>query len=165
MDELSPQKVAAWLRAHKLPHLEAGVRHELLTMARAIEEAIRDDERSIPREVRVYYQALKYILHVADVPPKRTGKPEARTKAITDEQLQVATSIDAKVQRLRRAGTDDVTLIGEMSEDMPKFKWLLDTVPPGGMDDLCQKLGGFYHYSLLLSDLAAGIASGSIRVP
>ena len=44
----------------------------------------------------------------------------------TDEQLQVASRLDAKVQRLLKEGKTDLDVFVEMAGDMPDFKRLLD---------------------------------------
>ena len=47
------------------------------------------------------------------------------------ERLDIASRIDAKVQRLIIAeGADDVAIFVEMSDDMPAFKRLLDWRTP-----------------------------------
>jgi len=80
------------------------------------------------------------------------------------EQLDIASRIDAKVQRLVADGADDVAIFVEMSDDMPVFKRLLDSGHPT-MDALCLRFGGFYRYAKILEMIATGIASGEIQVP
>jgi hypothetical protein len=80
------------------------------------------------------------------------------------EQLDLASRIDAKVQRLMAEGADDLALFVEMSDEMSAFKRLLDSGHPT-MDALCLRFGGFYRYAKILEMIAAGIASGEIRVP
>jgi hypothetical protein len=80
------------------------------------------------------------------------------------EQLDIASRIDAKVQRLVANGTDDIAIFVEISDDMPAFKRLLDSGHPT-MDALCLRFGGFYRYAKILEIIAAGIASGEIQVP
>lgn len=70
-DYLQPQKATAWARKRKLPAIEQGQQRELVRIAGAVYQAIRDDEDSPPREVRVYYQALKFIASVAGAPECR----------------------------------------------------------------------------------------------
>ena len=80
------------------------------------------------------------------------------------EQLDIASQIDAKVQRLAGEGNGDVAIFVELVEDMPAFRRLLDA-GPHVMDQLCLRFGGFYRYAKILEAIAAGIASGEIRVP
>jgi hypothetical protein len=83
---------------------------------------------------------------------------------LSAEQLQIASLIDAKVQRLVREGHDDLTILGEMLDYMPEFKLLLDS-GHGTMDELCRRFAGFYRYAKILETVAAGIQSGAIQVP
>jgi hypothetical protein len=82
----------------------------------------------------------------------------------TDEQLQVASRLDAKVQRLLKEGKTDLDVFVEMAGDMPDFKRLLDA-GQALMDALCLRFEGFYHYAKILEQIATGIASGEIQVP
>jgi hypothetical protein len=83
---------------------------------------------------------------------------------LSAEQLDIASRIDAKVQRLAGEGNDDVAIFVELVDDMPAFRRLLDA-GPHAMDQLCLRLGGFYRYAKILEAVVAGIASGEIRVP
>jgi hypothetical protein len=47
---------------------------------------------------------------------------------------------------------------------MPAFRRPLDA-GPHAMDQLCLRFGGFCRYTKILEAMAAGIASGEIRVP
>ena len=64
-------------------------------------------------------------------------------------------------------GNDDLTMLGEMFDYMPafKFKQLMDTSEPDTMDELCRRFAGFFHYAKILEMVAAGIQSGAIKVP
>ena len=84
---------------------------------------------------------------------------------LTAEQLQIASMIDAKIQRLVCDGNDDLTILGEMFDYVPGFKRLMDTSEPGTMDELCRRLPGFFHYAKILGMVEAGIQSGAIKVP
>jgi len=169
-DYLKPQEATAWCKARKLPVINRALQRELVRIAEATRQAIYDDNDSIPRDVRVYYQALKYVAAVAGAPEGHkwygtapATDPEA---ALSAEQLKVASLLDAKVLRLVRSGCDDVTLIGRMSEDdMAKFKWLLEYTGKSGLDELCRRFKGFCHYVHILEAVAGGIASGEITVP
>ena len=88
---------------------------------------------------------------------------------LSAELLDLASRIDAKVQRLVGEGKDDVALFVGLTDDMPAFKRLLDS-EPRTMDELCLRreaveFGGFYRYAKSLEMIAEGIASGEIQVP
>jgi len=83
---------------------------------------------------------------------------------LTGEQLQIASMIDAKMQKLVCDGNDDLTILGEMFY-MPGFKRLMDISEPDTMDELCRRFTGFFRYAKILEMVAAGIQSGAIKVP
>ena len=70
------------------------------------------------------------------------------------EQLDIASQIDAKVQRLAGEGNGDVAIFVELVEDIPAFRQLLDA-GPHVMDQLCLRFGGFYRYAKILEAIAA----------
>ena len=53
----------------------------------------------------------------------------------------MASRSDTKVQRLLRAGNDEVSIFLELAEDMPDFKRLLDS-GQGTLDELCMRFVG-----------------------
>jgi hypothetical protein len=85
--------------------------------------------------------------------------------ALTKEQLWIAAKIDTRMQKLIRAGKDNLTIIAAMADHMPAFRQLLDTAGPSDMDQLIRKFPGFYRYAKILESLAGGIQSGAIPVP
>jgi hypothetical protein len=85
--------------------------------------------------------------------------------ALTTEQRWIATKIDTRMQKLIRAGKDNMTIMAAMADQMPAFHQLLSTAQPGDVDQLCRKFPGFYRYAKTLESLAAGIQSGAIPVP
>jgi hypothetical protein len=70
-----------------------------------------------------------------------------------------------KMQKLVCDGNDDLTILGEMFDYMPGFKRLMDTAEPATMDELCRRFAGFFRYAKILEMVAAGIQSGTIKVP
>jgi hypothetical protein len=84
---------------------------------------------------------------------------------VAAEQLQIASSIDAKVQELANAGCDNTTILGEMFDHMPGFKRLMETSQRSEMDELCRRFPWFYHYAKILEGLAKGLQSGTIKIP
>ncbi len=166
-DGVQPRMARAWCQARGLPALDPPLQRDLAHIAQAVQQAIYDDADSIPRDVRVYYQALKFILAVAGDPD---GQARAATRmpepALTDKQLTLAAGIDAHVQQWLRLGCDDLTILTKMSgEDMANFKLLLDTTTEEGMNALCVRFAGFGQYAHILERIASGIASGEITVP
>jgi uncharacterized protein YoaH (UPF0181 family) len=83
---------------------------------------------------------------------------------LSAEQLDIASRIDAKVQRLMAEGADDIAIFVGMSDDMPACQRLLYSGHPA-MDELCLRFEGFYRYAKILEMIAVGIASGEIQVP
>jgi hypothetical protein len=83
----------------------------------------------------------------------------------TPEQLNIASRIDAQVQKLDRAGRDDIRIFAEMADLMPDFKRLMDGSKPGALDELGRRFAGFYRYAKILEAVAAGIQAGTIKVP
>jgi hypothetical protein len=61
------------------------------------------------------------------------------TMNLTAEQLQIASMIDAKMQKLVCGGNDDITILAEMFDYMPGFKRLMDTSESDTMDELCRR--------------------------
>jgi len=168
-DGVQPRTARAWCQARGLPALDPPLQRDLARIAQAMQQAIYDDADSIPRDVRVYYQALKFILAVAGDPDgqardaTRTPEPEP---ALTDKQLTLAAGIDAHVRQWLRLGCDDLTIMTKMSgDDMANFKVLLDTTTEEGMNALCARFAGFGQYAHILERIASGIASGEITVP
>ena len=58
------------------------------------------------------------------------GKARSLAMHLSAEQLDIASAIDAKVQRLIAEGADDIAIVVEMSDGMPAFKRLLDWRTP-----------------------------------
>ena len=85
--------------------------------------------------------------------------------ALTNQQLWIATKIDTRMQKLIRAGKDSMAIMAAMADHMPAFHQLLNTVPPGDIDQLAQKFTGFYRYARILESLAPGIQSGATPPP
>jgi hypothetical protein len=52
-----------------------------------------------------------------------------------------------------------------MVDDMPKFKWLLDSAGDRGLDALFDRFDWLFHYAKLMECVADGIASGEIGFP
>ena len=85
--------------------------------------------------------------------------------ALTNQQFWIAGKIDTRMQKLIRAGKDNMAIMAAMADHMPAFHQLLNTVQPGDMDQLTRKFPGFYRYAKILESLATGIQSGAIPVP
>ena len=85
--------------------------------------------------------------------------------ALTAEQRWSAAKIDTRMQKLIRAGKDDMTIVAAMADHMLNAKQLLGTIQLADLDELTRKFPGFYRYAKILESLAAGIRSGAIPVP
>ena len=85
--------------------------------------------------------------------------------ALTDQQVWTASKIDAKMQKLLRSGKDDMVIFAAMADHTPRFKELMDTMPPEDLNALTRKFSGFYRYAKILEAVAGGIQSRTIEVP
>jgi hypothetical protein len=85
--------------------------------------------------------------------------------ALTAEQRWIATKIDTRMQKLIRAGKDNMAIMAAMTDHMPACHQLLSTVQPADIDQLTRTFPGFHRYARILESLASGIQSGAIPVP
>jgi len=70
-----------------------------------------------------------------------------------------------KIHQWVTSTQDENELLVNMIDYMPLFKTVMDTANQHQMDALCEQYGGFYHFGLLLENLARGIRNGDIEVP
>lgn len=91
--------------------------------------------------------------------PRRTG-PMTRT-----EMLEIMKRLDARANGLLLTGASDIDLLSGMFDLMPDFKALLDSQYSGEIEANSSRFPGLYRYGVMLSNVAEGIADGSIRVP
>ena len=85
--------------------------------------------------------------------------------ALTADQRWIAAKIDTRMQKLIRAGKDNMAIMAAMTDHMPAFHQLLSAAQPGDIDQLTRNFPGFYRYAKILESLAADIRSGVIPVP
>ena len=85
--------------------------------------------------------------------------------ALTEGQVWAASKIDAKAGRLFRAGKDDTAVMVAMIDQMPRFKELVEALPPTDLEELARRFSSFRRYARILEALAGGIQSGAIKVP
>jgi hypothetical protein len=84
----------------------------------------------------------------------------------TEEQIRLASSIDAQIQTLTRQGvTEPLAVVGAMADAMPSFRRILDTATPEVLDEIGQRFVGFHRYAKVLEWLAAKLQSGEIVAP
>ncbi len=84
----------------------------------------------------------------------------------TEEQIRLASSIDARMQTLARRGVNEpLAIVGAMADAMPSFKRILDTATRDALDELGQRFVGFHRYAKLLEWLATKLQSGEIVAP
>lgn len=81
------------------------------------------------------------------------------------EMLAIMRRLDDQANALLLAGADDVGLFVGMIGDMPSFKALLDSPYQNEIETAGARFPGFNRYAAVLSDIASGIADGSIQVP
>jgi hypothetical protein len=84
---------------------------------------------------------------------------------LTDQQTQLAATIDRHVKCILAQGGGDEALLMSLADHMGTFKQVMDLSTGEEMDMLCQRHDGFYRFAKLLERLAEGIADGSIPVP
>lgn len=70
-----------------------------------------------------------------------------------------------KIHQWVTSTQDENELLVNMIDYMPLFKTVMDTATQHQMDALCEQYGGFYHFGMLLENLAYGIRNGDIEVP
>jgi len=80
--------------------------------------------------------------------------------ALTADQRWIAAKIDTRMQKLIRAGKDNMAIMAAMADHMPAFHQLLSIAQPGDIDQLTRKFPGFHRYAKILESLASGIQSG-----
>jgi hypothetical protein len=77
----------------------------------------------------------------------------------------MAGRIDARMKCLEALGLPEVEILPEMAEFMPDFHHLMMNASGPEMDALCAEFAGFHRFAKILETLAAGIATGKIKVP
>ena len=73
--------------------------------------------------------------------------------------------LDAHANALLLIGASDIDLLGGMFDVMPDFKALLDAGYGEEIERNAGRFPGLHRYAVMLSNIAEGIADGSIRVP
>jgi hypothetical protein len=81
---------------------------------------------------------------------------------LTAEQMNIAETIAARVDRFVQAGKSQATILGEMVDYMAGFKQLLDA---GVVQEAASRHPGFRQFAKILERTARGIHSGAIPVP
>jgi hypothetical protein len=81
------------------------------------------------------------------------------------EMLEIMTRLDTRANGLLLTGASDIDLLAGMFDLMPDFKALLDSPYRGEIEANATRFPGLYRYGVMLTEVAEGIADGSIRVP
>ena len=81
-----------------------------------------------------------------------------------DEQIKIASEINARVHELDRPGATDLSIFVAMTDLMPGFQQLVNISGHSGMGELCERFRGLYRYSKILEHIADGIAAGVIKI-
>src|SRR5208337_3086174 len=92
--------------------------------------------------------------------PTASAAGERQRMALTADQRWIAAKIDTRMQKLIRAGKDNMAIMAAMADHMPAFHQLLSIAQPGDIDQLTRKFPGFHRYAKILESLASGIQSG-----
>ncbi|TPW26658.1 arylsulfatase regulator [Martelella alba] len=79
--------------------------------------------------------------------------------------LEVMARLDEKASDLYHAGADDFGLFINMSDVMPDFKTLLGKSLRSSFEAEIMNFPVLHRYALVLSNMAKGLADGSIDVP
>jgi hypothetical protein len=82
-----------------------------------------------------------------------------------DEMLAIMQRLDDRAKTLLADGGGDTGLLTGMFDDMPLFKALLDSPYSDEINVAARRFPAFHRYASVLSNIAGGIASGSIKVP
>ena len=77
----------------------------------------------------------------------------------------MAGRIDARMRQLEELELSEVEILPEMADFMTDFHHVMVNASGPEMDALCAEFAGFYRFAKILETLAAGIASGKIKVP
>ena len=85
--------------------------------------------------------------------------------SVTVEHRRMAARIDARMKQLEALELLEVEILSQMADFMPDFHHLMLNAPGPKMDALCAEFAGFYRFAKILETLAAGIATGKIKVP
>ena len=81
------------------------------------------------------------------------------------EMLETMKRLDAHANALLLIGASDIDLLGGMFDVMPDVKALLDAGYGEEIERNAGRFPGLHRYAVMLSNIAEGIADGSIRVP
>lgn len=81
------------------------------------------------------------------------------------EILDIMARLDSRASALLLVGATDIDLLVEMYELMPDFKALLDSGNGDEIERNAARFPGLYRYGVVLTNVAEGIADGSLQVP
>lgn len=81
------------------------------------------------------------------------------------EVLEIMERLDTRASALLLDGASAIDLLGEMFDLMPDFKAMLDGGYGAEIEANVSRFPGLYHYGVVLTNVAEGIADGSLRVP
>ncbi len=83
---------------------------------------------------------------------------------ITEAHQQKIDRINAYVKRTVESGGTDENILEGIYDYMQDFKSLMDELPKGGINFLCNNYDEFHRFSKILELLAEGLQSGKIKV-
>lgn len=85
---------------------------------------------------------------------------------LSAEQIDLIFSIDQKVRNIISNGGNEISIMIELLDEMPRIKTLIiDSADKEEIDKYCDSHEGFYQYMKILENTANAIADGRIQVP
>jgi len=85
--------------------------------------------------------------------------------SLTIEQINLISLIDQKVKSILIDGGNEISIMIELLDEMPKIKTVIDSAAKEELNKYYNSHEGFYRYMKILENTAGAIASGSIQVP
>ncbi len=83
---------------------------------------------------------------------------------LTIEQTNLISFIDQKVKSILIDGGNEISIMIELLDEMPRIKTIIDSAAEEELNKYCDSHEGFYRYMKILENTASAIASGSIKV-
>ena len=85
---------------------------------------------------------------------------------LSAEQIDLIFFIDQKVRNIISNGGNEISIMIELLDEMPRIKTLIiDSADKEEIDKYCDSHEGFYQYMKILENTANAIADGRIQVP
>lgn len=105
------------------------------------------------------------LYHLRQQAKRKKKKSKQSEPSSPHEPTQKHHQLAQKIHQWVTSTQDENELLVNMIDYMPSFKTVMDTATQHQMDALCEQYGGFYHFGMLLENLARGIRNCDIEVP